>query len=145
MKTVRHFVPFYLLLKERKMFIFYNPNPSKKLVGDCVIRAISTVTDSDWADVYISIALQGLSMCDMPSSNAVWGAYLYSKGFRRYVIPNTCPDCYSVRDFCEDYPEGTYLLATGTHVIAVQDGNHYDTWNSEDETPIFYWRKEINR
>lgn len=123
-------------------YIEYNPNPSKKLVGDCVIRGITKVTNSDWKSVYIDILLQGYKMNDMPSSNAVWGAYLYSKGFRRYVIPNTCPDCYTVKDFCRDYPKGVYLLATGSHVIAVEDGNYYDTWDSGDEIPIYYWRKE---
>lgn len=123
-------------------YIEYNPNPSKKLVGDCVIRAITKVTDSDWKSVYMDILLQGYSMNDMPSSNAVWGAYLYSQGFKRAVIPNTCPDCYTVKDFCHDYPRGVYLLATGSHVVAVVDGNYYDTWDSGDEIPIYYWRKE---
>ena len=123
-------------------YIEYNPNPSKKLVGDCVIRGITKVTNSDWKSVYIDILLQGYKMNDMPSSNSVWGAYLYSKGFRRYVIPNTCPDCYTVKDFCRDHLKGVYLLATGSHVIAVEDGNYYDTWDSGDEIPIYYWRKE---
>lgn len=124
-------------------YINFNPNPSKKLVGDCVVRAIAKVTNQDWQSTYIGIALQGFTMNDMPSSNAVWGAYLYSKGFRRAVVPNTCPDCYTVREFCEDNPEGEFLLATGTHVIAVIDGDYYDTWDSGDEIPVYYWRKEM--
>lgn len=123
-------------------FVFYNPNPTKKLVGDCVIRAVSIVTDQDWKKTYLEIVLQGYLMNDMPSSNAVWGAYLQSKGFKRYVIPNTCPDCYTVSDFCNDHPTGIYLLAIGTHVVAVQDGNYFDTWDSGDEIPIYYWQKE---
>lgn len=125
------------------MYIHYNPNPSKNLVGDCVIRAISKITNNDWIDTYIAIVVKGLEMHDMPSSNSVWGAYLYDQGFRRYIIPNTCPDCYSVKDFCEDNPKGEFMLATGTHVIAVEDGNYYDTWDSGNEIPIYYWRKEI--
>ena len=123
-------------------YIPFNPNPIRNSVGDCVIRAISKVTNQDWDTTYLGIALQGYIVKDMPSSNMVWGGYLYSKGFNRYVIPNTCPDCYTVKDFCEDNPRGTFLLATGTHVVSVIDGNYYDTWDSGDEVPIYYWRKE---
>lgn len=33
-------------------FIYYNSNPERKLVGDCVIRAISKVTNQTWEDTY---------------------------------------------------------------------------------------------
>jgi hypothetical protein len=78
----------------------------------------------------------------MPHANVVWGEYLYKQGFRKGAIPDTCPNCYTVRAFCADNPIGTFLLATGSHVIAVIDGNYYDTWDSGNEVPIYYWRKE---
>ena len=96
----------------------------------------------DWEDVYLSVMMQGFSMHDMPSSNDVWGTYLLENGFRRYVIPDTCPNCYTVAQFVEDNPDLTGILATGTHVIAVDSGNYFDTWDSGQEIPIFYWRKE---
>lgn len=123
-------------------YIPFNANPERNLVGDCVIRAISKITGQDWEKTYIEIALQGFIMHDMPSSNNVWDAYLYTQGFNRRVIPNTCPDCYTVKDFCNDNPRGTFLLATGTHVIAVVDGNYYDTWDSGNEVPIYYYGRD---
>ena len=60
----------------------------------------------------------------------------------RYLIPNSCPDCYTVRDFCFDNPRGAFLLATGSHVVTVIDGDYYDTWNSGSEVPIYFWTKE---
>ncbi|MDE6789340.1 MAG: hypothetical protein K2J47_08490 [Ruminococcus sp.] len=124
------------------MFIRYNPNPQEKSIGDCVVRSISKILSYDWERTYIELAVQGFMMCDMPSANAVWGAYLRSKGFTRHVIPDTCPDCYTVADFTEDNPHGKYILATGSHVIAVSDGDYYDTWDSGSEIPVFFWRKD---
>lgn len=123
-------------------FIFNNPNPAKNLVGDCVIRGIAILTDKSWAYTYMEIIVQGYDMYDMPSSNEVWSAYLKSQGYSKRIIPNTCPSCYTIRDFCEDHPEGKYLLATGSHVVAVIDGNYYDTWDSGSEIPIYYFTKE---
>ncbi len=124
------------------MYKFFNPNPAGKLVGDCVIRGISRLEEEDWEEVYLGVSLEGLKLNDMPSSNSVWGAYLKSKGYNRYSIPNTCPDCYTVSQFASDNPYGRFLLATGTHVVAVIDGDYYDAWDSGKEIPVYYWTKD---
>lgn len=123
-------------------FIYSNPNPVANLVGDCVIRGITILEDSRWEDIYMRLALEGFKMHDMPSSNAVWGNYLRGLGYRRYSIPNTCPECYTIREFCIDHPSGRFLLATGSHVVAVINGDYFDIWDSGTEIPIFYWTKE---
>lgn len=122
------------------MFIYYNPNPERRTTRDCVIRAISKLTGYDWERTYIGICLQGLLMHDMPDSNYVWSEYLLHHGFIRTPIPNTCPQCITVRTFCEDHPEGSYILAIDGHVVAVVDGDYYDTWDSGDEVPLYYWK-----
>lgn len=123
------------------MYIKWNINPYGNRVGDCVIRAIGTVTGMSWDDVYDDLCLEGKRIKDMPSSNAVWGSYLKNNDFYRYAIPNTCPECYTVRDFCDDHPTGKYVLCTGTHAIAAINGNHYDTWDSGDEIVSYYWKE----
>lgn len=124
------------------MYVYLNLNPENKTVGDCTVRAISLAMDQDWTDTYADLTMVGRFLFDMPSSNSVWGEYLLLNGFRRHIIPNTCPACYSVRQFARDYPVGIFILATGSHVVTVIDGNYYDTWDSGDEIPIYYWRKE---
>lgn len=123
-------------------FQLYNPNPTGKNVGDCTVRAISKALGQSWAHTYVALALQGFMAGDMPSANAVWGAYLRSKGFVRRLIPDTCPDCYTVRDFIADHPAGTFILALSGHVVCVVDGVLYDSWDSGGEIPLYYWHKE---
>lgn len=84
----------------------------------------------------------GLAMADMPSANNVLSAYLRKRGFRRYVIPDSCPDCYTVHDFAADHPRGCYVLALNGHVVAVEDGHYFDSWDSGAEIPIYYWHRE---
>jgi len=122
-------------------FIMDNPNPIGSYVGDCVVRALSIALNDSWSNTYLNLCLEGLRLCDMPSSNRVWGEYLKNKGYHRFIIPDTCPNCYTVRDFTEDHKKGTYILGTGTHVVAVIDGNYLDTWDSGDEVPVMYWRE----
>ena len=119
----------------------YNPNPEGKNVGDCVIRAISAATGKKWDETFVAIALQGYMMHDMPSANSVWGAYLRRCGFTRNVIPDDCPDCYTVADFARDNPIGVYILALSGHVVCLIDGDWYDTWDSGNEIPLYYWRR----
>lgn len=124
------------------MYIYYNPNPSNKSVGDCVVRALTILFNDTWDNVYDDLCLQGKAMHDMPDANSVWGEYLKLNGFTCHTIPNICPYCYTIRDFAHDHKFGTYLVATGSHVVAVVDGNYFDTSDSGNEVPIYYWRKE---
>lgn len=124
-------------------YVEYNPNPVGRRVGDCTVRAVAKALNMGWEAAFIALVMNGLSMGDMPSSDSVWGATLRQNGFYRNAIPDTCPACYTVEDFCEDHPEGTYVLGLGGHAVAVKDGDIYDSWDSSKEIPQFYWyRKE---
>lgn len=111
-------------------------------MGDCTVRAISKATGKEWGETYLAMAIEGYLEGDMPSANAVWGAYLRRIGYRRYMVPDTCPDCYTVGSFADEHPEGTFILALSGHVVCVQDGVIYDSWNSENEIVLYYWQKE---
>lgn len=120
----------------------YNPSPTARNVGDCSVRAVAKALNTDWETAYALTALNGYLMGDMPSSDSVWGAVLRQHGFYREAIPNTCPDCYTAEDFCHDHPRGTFVLGFGGHVATVQDGRLFDSWDSSQEIPQFYWYKK---
>lgn len=124
------------------MYIYFNPNPVGRRVGDCAVRAVAKALDIPWEDAYAKIATNGYRMGDMPSSDSVWGAVLRMNGFYRKSIPNTCPECYTAEDFAKDHPRGVYVLGFGNHTCTIVDGIIYDSWDSSQEIPQFYWYKE---
>ena len=123
-------------------WIPFNPNPQKKNVGDCTIRAVSRATNQEWNDSFAAMTAQAFRMKDMPSSNAVMRAYLKKKGFRRKTIPDTCPDCYTLNDFCEDHPHGMFIVGVNNnHVVAVNDGDFFDSFDSGDGFVTYYYER----
>lgn len=123
------------------MWIYANPNPARKQVPDCVIRAICIALDKTWTEVsdelYFSYARRYFSVtCD----DAIWGRYLYDYGFEPFLLPHICPKCVTIDEFTKMYPRGTYIIGTGSHAVAVIDGNYYDSWDSGQEIPSFFWR-----
>lgn len=125
------------------MWRMFNNNPTGRTVGDCAVRAVSVALDTDWETAFDLITEAARAMGDMPSSDSVWGAVLRQNGFYRSVIPNSCPDCYTARDFGLDHPRGIYVLGFGGHVAAIVDGVLYDSWDSSELIPQFVWyRKE---
>lgn len=126
------------------MYVFWNNNPKGIKIGDCVVRAISSALNQPWERTYIDLCIEGFMFADMPNANAVWDSYLRSKGFKRYVIPDTCPDsCYTIGRFAEEHPHGTYIVATGSHVVCVADGGKIlDNWDSSGEIPTYFYSKE---
>lgn len=123
-------------------YVPFNPNPRGIHTGDCAIRAVARATEQRWETAYAELAAKGYAMGDLPNANRVWGAYLKSKGFKRVFIPDTCPDCYTVADFAAEHPKGMFVLALDNHVVAVNDGDWYDLYDSGEELPLFYWVKE---
>lgn len=121
------------------MYVYYQPNPCGRSVGDCSVRALSAALGLDWEEAFDLLSSAAKKMCDMPSSDSVWGAVLRMHGFYKKAIPNFCPDCYTVKNFCHDHPDGVYVLGFGGHVATVIDGDLYDSWDSSNEIPTFFW------
>lgn len=122
------------------MWIRANPNPERKEVPDCVIRAIAIALNMPWVQVFDELYSVARMDFNMPSADAVWGHYLYLKGFEPFVLPNHCPRCITIDQFTKEFPTGTYIIGTGSHAVAVIDGNFFDSWNSGQEVCSFFWR-----
>lgn len=123
-------------------YVYYNPNPRKRAVGDCSVRAVSKALDVSWDTAFAHTSSAGFLLKNMPDRGEVWGSVLRKHGFKREIIPNTCPDCYTAENFCQDHPKGTFVLVCYMHLMTVKDGDIYDSWDSSEEVPQYYWYKE---
>lgn len=121
------------------MWIQTNPNPEKLRTDDCTVRALSLVLGIPWDAAYVLLVSKGLELKVMPDKPSVIHAVLREHGYHRSVVPDSCPDCYTVEEFCRDHPVGKYVVASDSHVVAVIDGDIYDTWDSSSEIPQYYW------
>lgn len=124
------------------MYVEYNPNPLARRVSDCAVRALAKALGIDWETAYVMLCLNGFQMGDMPSEKSVVSATLRQQGFYREAIPNECPDCYTAKDFCEEHPNGLYVLAFNDHIATVKNGQLFDTFDSSDEVPLFVWHRK---
>ena len=122
------------------MWIYANPNPDRKEVPDCVIRAICIALNKPWLEVSDELYSVARSQYSITSDDNIWGRYLYSLGFEPFVLPAVCPKCTTIKEFTAMYPHGTYIIGTGYHAVAVLEGNYYDSWDSGNEIATFFWR-----
>ena len=122
------------------MWLRCNPNPQHKEVPDCVVRAIAIALHKRWIEVYDDLCELGRVEFNMPSADAVWGKYLYKMGFEPFLLPESCQRCVTINCFSQIFNRGTYIIGTGNHAVAVINGDYYDSWDSGDEVPSFFWR-----
>jgi hypothetical protein len=124
------------------MWKYSNPNPCRQEEPDCVVRAIAIATDQPWDAVHLDLCILSNIKCTMPSVNWLWGLYLKQHGFEKHSLPDTCPECTTVREFTKMYPRGTYVVCTGSHAVCVDSGDYIDAWDSGDEIVSYYYRKK---
>ena len=122
------------------MWIKYNANPAKKQVPDCVIRAVAVALNLSWLQVSDELYEVARSEYSVTCDDHVWGRYLYMRGFRPFLLPENCPECVTIKRFTKMFPNGVYIIGTGSHAVAVINGDYYDSWDSGNEVPSFFWK-----
>ena len=124
------------------MYVYANPNPCRREEPDCVVRAVCIATGKDWDEVHWDLCILSHYECTMPSVNWLWELYLKKNGFEKFLPPEACPKCVTVRESAKRYPKGTYVIGTGTHAVCVRDGNGIDIFDSANEVPTYFFRKK---
>lgn len=121
--------------------IYYNPNPAKKEVGDCVIRAICKATGKSWRDVYLELCDLGLELSDMPNGDTTWKEYLTREGFT-YVPCKVKRGEKRPKVNTIKIPNNTRaVLRVANHLVTIENNKYYDLWDSGECSVYGYWIK----
>lgn len=119
------------------MYIFYNPHPEQKLVGDCVKRAFTKATGKDYRQVKIELNRLKKELGQPHfNSDMVWREYLRRNNFTEHKFPAVKGQ--SRMTVCK-LAESTlrtgdvYVCHCAKHLVCVADGDWYDTWDSGDK------------
>jgi len=123
------------------MNTFVKSNPREKLypkkqrtkknmnTDDCVIRAIVHATGIDYITVFNALLDLAKESTFLPSYEVNYGKYLESIGWvKRKPMRNGLGKTYEVRNFPAK-PRGKYIILTTSHLTAIVNGKHMDSWN----------------
>ena len=133
----------------RKIFsalVRYNANSRDAHVGDCVKRAISLALDMSYEEVGHELRkIQKARGSDAWNRPSIYGTLI-----REHTGSSSVPIPKDVRvdlaTWTEQHPSGTYLVEVGNphknyvdHLVAVIDGDIYDSWDSTKDIVYRYY------
>ena len=130
---------------KNKIYRYYQPNDkdTKDNHSDCVIRALTKVVNKEWLAIFDDLLPYARDMQCMQSERMCYEEYLFDNGFAYQGISNRKGSKRpTVESFAKDHKQGNYLVNVANHVVAISDGNYYDTWDSGDCCLYGYYYKE---
>ncbi len=123
---------------------YYQPNKKdiKDEHGDCVIRALTKALNKDWITVFDELVPYAREIQAVPNNKAIYEKYLLDNGFKYFGISNRKGSKRpNVLEFAESHKDGTYVLNIANHMVTVNEGKYYDTWNCGWKCLYGYWEK----
>lgn len=122
---------FYKFIDGNHRWHEYNPNPKKKNVGDCSLRAYCAAFGWTWEEAFeksSEIAKDEAIMMDTHKTceKVMEGeGYVLDEEFKKSKRKDL-----TVNEFALTHPYGTYFLNTHGHLLCVKDGEYWDSWDS---------------
>lgn len=114
---------------------YYNANDRNRNTGDCVIRSLTLAYDMPYSDVRRELIGLG-------GTDGTWNRrYIYHKFISSHgYVDHGKPERGSItlEEFADSHPSGTWLVQLerkaysnqSGHIVCLEDGNVWDTWNS---------------
>jgi hypothetical protein len=122
---------FYKFIDGNHRWHEYNPNPKKKNIGDCSLRAYCAAFGWTWEEAFEKSSEIAKNEALMMDTHKTCEKVMASEG---YVIDEEFKKSkrkdLTVNEFALTHPYGTYFLNTHGHLLCVKDGEYWDSWDS---------------
>ena len=115
---------------------FYNANPNGNRISDCVIRALSVLTNRSWRSVYDELNdLAG-------DEGKLFQDVIFVEDYLDERYPRECHYSKTVGEFAREFPYGKYAITMNGHITALVDGVIIDTFNPSQRIMRCAWKIE---
>ena len=116
-------------------YIYYNRNPKKETLPDCVTRAISTALNLDYYEVQDMLLANGeYYSCDQLCVACYEKLLTLDLGLEQYYGNGK-----SVQEIAYDFQDNILLLRVDGHLTCSLYGNVYDIFNCTNEIVTHFW------
>lgn len=135
----------YILTKDSPRWIEYNPNPSNNTkANDCTVRAYCAAENLEWDEAYDIACKYGKNYAFMPSDKTTVARIVEDEfGYTEHKLSKEEKDQkMTLNDFAIKNCDGTYLVMLPGHLVAVVDGEYYDSWDSGKKRVQKYFSKK---
>lgn len=123
---------------------YYNANPKKKEVGDCVVRAVCKATGKEWDEVFKELFDIAMDLKVMPNDKEAYTKYLEEIGFKYNKVSNKKgskrPRVHEIAKTTKNTEE-IIVCNVANHLVTVSEGVYWDTWDSGECCLYGFWSK----
>jgi len=133
----------YILTKTSPRWVEFNPNPGHNAkANDCTIRAYCAAEKISWEEAYDIASQTGKDNAYMPNDKPNVAKIITEKfGYEECKLEKD-ERKMTVNEFAIKYNIGTYLVMVARHLVAVVDGQYFDSWDCGDKKVSKYFAKD---
>lgn len=115
-------------------YYYYNANPYDRSISDCVVRALSVLTNRSWYEVFDELS-------DLAGDvGLMFDRVEFVEDYLDERYSRECHYSKTVGEFAEEHPIGKYAISMDGHITAVINGTIVDTFNPSNKIMRCAWR-----
>lgn len=131
-----------------KRYVYFQPNDKdlKDEVGDCAIRAVCKAFNLDWLAAFDRLCVYARKNQCLPNQDKATKPFLEDAGWHYTSVGRgkriTVADLAKTFSSCDGPMIAHVRVGYRTHLVTIQAGKYYDTWDCGNKLIYGYWSQE---